>query len=129
MRYGPFSVCLLAAATAFGCNRDPEWSVALVSSKLGAAGYAVSSASNPGIGAAGIVGVDCLNAARGGAVDMLCVVRCASAQACSAFAEGTWESYGTFRRGPTLLVHQVCGRPTGYPLSFDCTAVRSALGL
>jgi hypothetical protein len=111
------------------CHREPEWTIAAVASKLAAAGYAVSATKSPGIAGTGIVGVDCIDARRSGAVDTLCVVRCTTAASCAVFAEGTWESYGTFQRGGTVLVHQVCGRPRGYPLSFDCTAARAALGL
>lgn len=120
---------LVACAALVACARAPEWDVAGVSAKLRAAGWVVAPAKNPGIAGAGVARVDCVDASKGGATDTLCVASCASAAACEAFAEGTWESYGTFRRGATLLVHQVCGRPTGHPLSFDCTGARSALGL
>jgi hypothetical protein len=109
------------------CAAKPRWVAAAVSSKLHAAGYVISPAGNPGIAGPGIVAVDCVSASRSGATDVVCVVTCSSRAACASFAAGTWESYGTFQRGPTLLVHQVCGRPPGYPLSFDCTAVRSVL--
>ncbi len=110
-------------------KHEPDWTIVDISSKLTAAGYVVTTTKNPGISGTGIVGVGCIDAARSGAVDTLCVVDCASASSCRSFASGTWERYGAFQRGRTLLVHQVCGRPTGFPLSFDCTAVRAALGL
>jgi len=110
-------------------KRDIPWDIHAVSMRLTAAGFAVTPAKNPGIAGAGIVGVDCIDAAQSGATDTLCVARCTTPAACQAFAEGTWESYGTFQAASSLLVHQVCGRPVGAKASFDCTAARGPLGL
>lgn len=126
------SLVTLACAIA-GCREPtsagPPWDVSAVSARLMSAGFVVTSAMPPPIAGPGIVRVECIDAVRAGARDTLCVVQCSDANGCRAFAEGTWESYGTFRRGPSVLVHQVCGRPTGSKLSFDCRPVRSALEL
>jgi hypothetical protein len=110
-------------------KRDVPWDLPTVSGRLTAAGFVVTSAKNPGIAGAGIVAVDCIDAARSSAVDTFCVARCSTPAACQAFAEGTWESYGTFQAGSSLLVHQVCGRPIGAKTSFDCTQARRPLGI
>jgi hypothetical protein len=110
------------------CAKGPPWSAPSVTARLRAAGFVVTSAPNPGIAGPGIASVECLDAAKSGATDTLCVVTCASASGCQAFTESTWESYGMFPRRSTLLIHQVCGRPTGATLSFDCRPARAALG-
>ncbi len=123
---------LVLAAGVAACARTPSgppWDEGAVRARLTAAGYTVTDSPNPGIGGAGVTSVACLEARRGGASDTLCVVHCTD-DGCATFEARTrWESYGSFARGPTLLVHQRCGASPEKKLPFDCRPAREAVGL
>jgi len=107
--------------------------------QLAAAGYTVTPAVVPNNLSSlpkhsGVLDVTCVDAAKAGKTDTLCVVRCKDAGACASASEDTGETYGVMQGGPTLFVHQQCAvdpawRPGSRTPSFDCTEARRAVGI
>lgn len=130
--------CLLLALVACEPSHAP-YDLPVMRTQLVAAGYAVTPAPVPTNLAAlptrrGVLDVACVDAAKAGKTDTLCVVRCADTGACASASEHTGETYGVMQGGPTLFVHQQCAldpawRPGARTLSFDCTEARRAVGV
>ena len=115
------------------------YDLAIMRTQLVAAGYAVTPAGVPdNLTAlprhAGVLDVSCIDAAKSGKTDTLCVVRCRDAGSCASASGDTGETYGVMQGGPTLFVHQQCAidpawKPGSRVPSFDCTEARRAVGV
>jgi hypothetical protein len=115
------------------------YDLAVMRTQLVASGYAVTPAPVPSNLSGlpkrpGVIDVACLDAAKSGKTDTLCVVRCRDASTCASASEDTGETYGVMQGGPTLFVHQQCAidpawKPGSRTPSFDCTEARRAVGV
>ncbi len=119
-------------ALVIGCDRRAPFDVAVMTKQLGAAGYTVTPAPVPLALAPlstkhGVTDVSCIDARKAASTDTFCVIRCASVRACDDVLGHTGESYGDWQRGPSIIVHEQCGRATS-PAGFDCVAARRAIG-
>lgn len=122
---------LALVTLALACDRRPPFDIMVMTKQLGVAGYtvtpaAVPSALAPLLTKPGITDVSCIDARKGAGTDTFCVIRCASPRVCSDVIGHTGESYGDWQRGPSVIVHEQCGK--GSPAGFDCVPARRAIG-